>query len=118
MALPCRIIAAIYPNSISSGDPHPTGDDPFHASGVLGVKSMKRKNRVTSFHAYPDGTVRFSNKQLPVVKVDTSASAEAQRSAASYPATYQPATSAAPEWVWDENTKRYRSWNGSEWVWQ
>jgi hypothetical protein len=28
---------------------------------------------VTSFHAYPDGTVKFSDKDLPVVKLDNPA---------------------------------------------
>ncbi|KAG9242069.1 hypothetical protein BJ878DRAFT_387096, partial [Calycina marina] len=55
-------------NSILSGNPHPTGEDPYHVSGVIGTKNLKGKNRLTSFHIYPDGTVTFSNKKLPTVK--------------------------------------------------
>lgn len=60
-----------------SGNPHPTGKDPLHVSGVIGKSSIKGKNRVTSFHAYPDGRVRFSDKALEEIKVvqDSSTSA-------------------------------------------
>lgn len=30
----------------------------------------------------------------------------------------QTATSAASQWIWDENAQRYRYWDGSKWVWQ
>ncbi len=56
-------------DSFLSGDPHPTGDDPLHVSGVIGKKSMKGQNRVTSFHVYPDGLVKFSNKALGELNV-------------------------------------------------
>jgi hypothetical protein len=56
---------------IWNGDPHPTGSDPIHVSGIIGRKSLKGKNRVTSFHAYPNGVVKFSDKSLPIVQVDT-----------------------------------------------
>jgi len=46
---------------------------------------MKGSNRVTSFHVYPDGTVRFSKQHLPVVKVDPSKIAEAEQSGPSDP---------------------------------
>ena len=70
------------PEPSSSGNPHPTGDDPLHASGVIGKKSLKGKNRVTSFHAYPDGRVVFSDKALAEVKIEnTSDSAETSTSA-------------------------------------
>ena len=52
-----------------SGNPHPTGKDPLHASGVIGKSSIKGKNRITSFHAYPDGLIRFSDKALGEIKV-------------------------------------------------
>ena len=55
-----------------SGNTHPTGKDPLHASGVIGKSSIKGKNRVTSFHAYPDGRVRFSDKALGEIKVQGS----------------------------------------------
>ena len=55
-----------------SGNPHPTGKDPLHASGVIGKSGIKGKNRVTSFHAYLDGRVRFSDKALGEIKVQGS----------------------------------------------
>ena len=81
-------------NLTSSGNPHPTGEDPYHVSGILGVKNMKGKNRLTSFHIYPDGTVTFSDKKFPVVKDPLAGAAAASSYAtSSYSAT--PATSYA-----------------------
>ncbi|PVH92392.1 hypothetical protein DM02DRAFT_605389 [Periconia macrospinosa] len=33
-------------------------------------------------------------------------------------ASVQQSSSASPQWVWDANAKRYRYWNGREWIWQ
>lgn len=64
------------------------GDDPIHLSGVTGKKNMKGADRVTSFHVYPDGTVKFPDKALGEKKVpETSTTAEGSTSAeASTPA--------------------------------
>ncbi|KAI9681154.1 MAG: hypothetical protein M1817_002436 [Caeruleum heppii] len=104
-----------------NGDPHSTGNDPLHAAGVLGKKSMKGKNRVTSFHAYPDGTVKFSDKDLPMVKVRVSVGNEGEHSGSAYPdttAANAPVASAVPQWEWDANTEAYRYWDGQQWIYQ
>jgi hypothetical protein len=31
---------------------------------------------------------------------------------------YQQATSSSPAWLWDEEYKKYRYWDGQQWVWQ
>jgi len=62
-------LAGKVDSGIINGNPHPTCKDPLHASGVTGKSSIKGKNRVTSFHAYPDGLVRFSNKAFGEIKV-------------------------------------------------
>ncbi|GAB7356017.1 hypothetical protein MBLNU459_g6638t1 [Dothideomycetes sp. NU459] len=70
-------------SAMINGNPHPTGNDPLHASGVIGVRSMKGKNRVTSFHVYPDGTVKFSNKKFPVLKIPVTGEPSTSRGAES-----------------------------------
>ncbi|KAM5486580.1 hypothetical protein MaudMau93_004922 [Microsporum audouinii] len=56
---------------IINGNPHPTpkNNDPDHVSGVIGVKDAKGKNRITSFHAYKDGLIRFSKSVYGEVRV-------------------------------------------------
>jgi hypothetical protein len=41
------------------------------------MRSLKGKNRVTAFHAYPNGVVKFSNKSPPTVQVNISGTAAA-----------------------------------------
>jgi hypothetical protein len=108
-----------YSNSILSGNPHHTGEDRYHVSGILGKKNLKGPNRLTSFHIYPDGTVTCSDKKLPTVK-DPMAGGEASSSAESEaPVPAQiPAHQQASDWEWDENAQRYKYWDGFKWVWQ
>jgi hypothetical protein len=41
------------------------------------MRSLKGNNRVTAFHAYPNGVVKFSNKSPPTVQVNISGTAAA-----------------------------------------
>lgn len=65
-------------DSIWSGNPHSTGEDPLHAAGIIGKKNVKAEDRVTSFHVYPDGTVRFSKKEYGEIKLPEMAVEETQ----------------------------------------
>jgi len=98
-----------------SGDPHPTGDDPLHVTVTAGRKNIKGKDRLTSAHVYPNGTVRFSDKRYGEVKVSTGKDAGAGGSSAEPAGS---AGSAEVEWVWDAAENKYRYWNGTEWIWQ
>jgi hypothetical protein len=48
------------------GNPHecPENNDSMHASGRIGEGSANGKRRLSSFHAYPDGSVIFSDPAL------------------------------------------------------
>lgn len=57
-----------------SGNPHPTDNrkgpnDPFHGSGAIGKKNLKKDDRETSLHIYPDGLVKPTNDKWPVLYV-------------------------------------------------
>jgi hypothetical protein len=82
---------------------------------TAGRKNIKGKDRVTSAHVYPDGTVKFSNKRYGEENVSTEISARAEGTSTD-PAGL--AGSAGSEWVWDATEKKYKSWNGIEWIWQ
>ncbi|KAI9703412.1 MAG: hypothetical protein M1820_005884 [Bogoriella megaspora] len=104
---------------IINGDPHPTNypngtQDPVHLSGVLGNGNLKGSKRATSFHYYPEtGDLTFSDTKYQAVRVPLPSSSSILSQAPSIPAHQQ-----ASGWVWDENERNYRYWNGSEWIWQ
>ena len=98
-----------------SGDPHATGNDPWHVTVIVGRKNIKGKDRLTSAHVYPDGTVRFSDKQFGEVKVSAREAATGEQGSAGPAESAEPA---GPKWIWDEAENRYRYWNGAEWIWQ
>jgi hypothetical protein len=52
------------PSDRNRGNPHPTDKtgDPYHASITLGINDVQGKDRVTSAHVYPDGSVTFSKE--------------------------------------------------------
>ncbi|KAM3418250.1 hypothetical protein BST61_g4251 [Cercospora zeina] len=115
-------------SAIVNGNPHPTGNDPMHASGAIGKGSVKNKNRVASYHAYPDGTVTFSNKKLPRLKItstgvqrvpdanDLASALMGQRS--SQQQIDQPSSTPAG-WVYDDVAKSHKHWDGADWAsWQ
>ncbi|CZT43397.1 uncharacterized protein RSE6_03429 [Rhynchosporium secalis] len=47
----------------------------FHGSGAIGRKNLKRDNRETSLHIYPNGVVKPTNEKWPTLQV-TAATAE------------------------------------------
>ena len=103
-----------YSNRIWSGDPHPTGDDPIHVSGVIGKRSLKGKNRVTSFHAYPNGVVKFSNKSLPIVQVDITGNTASRTASGTASGTTSGSgvSEAQTEcWTWSLDHDDYYHWN-------
>ncbi|OBT82699.1 hypothetical protein VE02_08846 [Pseudogymnoascus sp. 03VT05] len=92
------------------------GDDPMHVSGVLGKRSLKGKNRVTSFHAYPNGVVKFSNKLLPTVQVSMSGTAAAGSASGSASGTAAGAASGSDKpqveyWTWSAEYNDHYHWN-------
>jgi len=65
------------------GDPHPTTKkdgtvDPYHASGIIFSESG---NRLTSYHAYKNGVVRFSKNKYNVDNPESSGSSQAFKTA-------------------------------------
>ncbi|KAI9852456.1 MAG: hypothetical protein M1824_001910 [Vezdaea acicularis] len=116
-------LAVKVEKGVVNGDPHSTTRadgtvDPIHISGVLGIGNLKRSNRATSFHYYPDtGYTIFSNPKYAPVRLDQTLSV----TDSPYSTQLQgqiPAHQQAPEWKWDEAAQRYKYWNGTEWIWQ
>ncbi|KAK4560703.1 hypothetical protein LTR86_005281 [Recurvomyces mirabilis] len=113
-------------SAIINGNPHVTGNDPLHASGALGRGSVKNRNRFTSYHAYPDGTITFSDKQLPALKVTAAGiqrldnpQVAASSSASAYLPPAAQASTTPPGWTLDPQSQQYKFWDGSRWVaWQ
>ena len=96
---------------------------------------MKGKNRVTSFHAYPNGMVKFSDKSLPTVQIDltgsTTPGTERHQETTGvadgvvdklHKTHIGSSTTAWSEWAWDANRNqwsRYRTSKGEyEYEWQ
>ncbi|CZT07642.1 uncharacterized protein RAG0_13022 [Rhynchosporium agropyri] len=66
------------------GNPHPTPhqkgrNDPFHGSGAIGRTNLKRDNRETSLHIYPNGPVKPTNEKWPTLQVTAAAAEELGR---------------------------------------
>jgi hypothetical protein len=92
---------------------------------------MKRSNRATSFHFYPDsGLLRFSDSKYPDVYIPPSQTITAE-SSGTQPgyqhtptqqiATQQPATSGPADSQWDgqyyvSNHNPAYIWSGSDWI--
>ncbi|OAF55616.1 hypothetical protein VC83_07623 [Pseudogymnoascus destructans] len=113
-------LAGKVDSAVINGDPHPTGDDPMHVSGVIGKRSLKGKNRVTSFHAYPNGVVKFSNKSLPTVQVNISGTAAAGSALGSASGTASGTAAGAASgsgkpqaeyWTWSAEYNDHYHWN-------
>ncbi|SMY26742.1 unnamed protein product [Zymoseptoria tritici ST99CH_1A5] len=120
-------------SAVVNGNPHPTGSDPLHVSGAIGKGSVKNRNRVTSYHAYPDGTVVFSDKKLPRLRVTASgvevlatggptatASSSRHENTGSRLSQQdkQPGT-VPPGWAYDGSANMYKFWDGQKWdLWQ
>jgi hypothetical protein len=63
-----------------SGNPHVTPrqnghSDPFHGSGAIGGKKLKKDDRETSLYIYPNGVVKPTNEKWPTLQV-TAATAQ------------------------------------------
>lgn len=90
---------------------------------------------ISSYHAYPDGTVNFSNPRLPRLQVtsagvrvipickdgpDASSSATASNppSAGQLPqqSTQAASTCMPPQWIYDSASKTCKFWDGAKWV--
>ncbi|GIK05192.1 hypothetical protein Aspvir_009295 [Aspergillus viridinutans] len=65
---------------VVNGNPHPTpsNNDPEHVSGAVGFEDMQGRKRITSFHAYKSGLVKFSKKIFGQVVVSTDESESSQ----------------------------------------
>ncbi|KAF8855004.1 hypothetical protein BDZ45DRAFT_676513 [Acephala macrosclerotiorum] len=91
---------------IIQGNPHETPDssEPMHASGRIGEGSANGKKRLSSFHAYPDGSVIFSDPALkPFNKGPDEATASESQAAGA-------GSSSANDWQLDLKTDRYWRW--------
>lgn len=76
----------------------------MHASGRIGEGSASGKKRLSSFHAYPDGSVVFSDPALkPFNKGPDEATDSASQAAGSLPAQES-------DWQWDQKEGRYWRW--------
>lgn len=71
------------PSDRNRGNPHSTDKtgNPYHASITLGINDVQGKDRVTSAHVYPDGSVTFSKEVYGRVKVDVDPAAPKEGSA-------------------------------------
>ncbi|RHZ60747.1 uncharacterized protein CDV56_108551 [Aspergillus thermomutatus] len=76
-------LAGKVDSGVVQGNPHPTDKtgDPYHASITLGINDVQGKDRVTSAHVYPDGSVTFSKEVYGRVKVDVDPAAPKEGSA-------------------------------------
>ncbi|CZS88738.1 uncharacterized protein RAG0_00379 [Rhynchosporium agropyri] len=95
-ALPSKL-AAKAKVGIIQGNPHatPENNDPMHAS---------------------DGRVVFSDPALkPFNKGPDGATDSPSQAAGSLSASQQPTSS---DWVWDETSRKYKYWDGEQWVFQ
>jgi hypothetical protein len=133
----------------------------MHASGRIGEGSASGKKRLSSFHAYPDGSVIFSDPTLkPFNKGPDDATAAGpqaterltaqenvwqrdektgrywrwaadgktaewapvvEASAADAGLSYSaqlPAQQQVSDWVLDEDSQKYKYWDGLQWVFQ
>ena len=80
-------------------------NDPTHASGKIGVGNASGKTRLSSFHAYPDGSVKFSDPALaPFSKGPGAGQSEASSAAT------------AVDWQWDDQQQMNKYWDGNFWV--
>ena len=67
-------------------------------------------NNITTFlEAY--GNVKSKEEWLQAYQPTASSSATQGTSSST-------GANASVEWVWDENQKKYRYWDGKQWVWQ
>lgn len=93
-------------NIENSGNPHPSpsNNDPLHAPGRIGEGSVKGKNRLSSFHAYSDGRVTFSDPDLQPFNKGPSA--------ATVPTSRTPEKLAVQlnDWQLDTNSGKYWRW--------
>jgi hypothetical protein len=115
-----------------SGNPHPTlyqkcPNDPFHGSGVIGEKNLKRNDRETSLHIYPNGVVKPTNEKWPTLQVTAATAQELGEDAVWLDSKYcedyasgstaTALSSSSGEWEWDKQYSRYKRWNGKDWEW-
>jgi len=111
--LDSSIIDNIWLTVAFSGNSHVTKykdgtEDPRHFSGQLGMGNLKRSNRATSFHFYPEtGDLVFSNSKYPRLRIS-----EEGDNGDAIPAHHK-----ATDWVWDEKHQRYRYHDGQDWIW-
>ena len=106
-------------NQSCSGNPNPSKEGVIHARGQLGDKTVVGKQRVTSFHAYRTGRVKFSNNEFGEVLVEGYPKPDAEQPTSSANPAQSPEVSATkPEQVWDEGIQKYKVWNGKEWILQ
>ena len=80
-------------------------------SGKLGSGNLKKSNKVTSFHFYPEtGLLQFSNTNFGSCYVNTNAGEGSS--------TQQAQATGKAELVWDEDGQAYKYWDGTQWVWE
>ncbi|TAQ91347.1 hypothetical protein B7494_g364 [Chlorociboria aeruginascens] len=94
-ALPTKFSAKAEVGVIQ-GNPHttPENNDPEHASGRIGTGNASGKKRLSSFHAYPDGRVTFSDPALAPFSKGPDAVQSAVQSTDNY-------------WTWDDQYQRH-----------